>query len=165
MKSAIRAIEKLNGLLGFLAGVCIACGAVLIVVEIAFRIALGKSMQVTDEYTGYLMALSSFMGLGYVEMKGGHIRMDLIDMLKSRCPKLIRALRIFSYVIAILFAAYITVVCWRLFRRSFVSGERSMQISQTALALPQFFLPLGAAALLLQYLCNLYKFCAEKPGK
>jgi TRAP-type C4-dicarboxylate transport system permease small subunit len=165
MKGVVRVVEKLNSLFGFISGLCIACGAVLIMVEIACRITLRKSLLVTDEYTGYFMTVSSFMGLGYVEMKGGHIRMDLIDLLKTRRPTLIAALRAFSYIAAILFAAYMTFVCWKLFYQSLVYESKSTQISETPLAYPQFFLTLGAFALLLQYVCNLAKFRGDTRKK
>jgi TRAP-type C4-dicarboxylate transport system permease small subunit len=162
MKNVASAIEKMNSLFGFLSGFCVVCGAILIIVEIACRIVIQKSLLITDEYTGYLMALSSFLGLGYVEMQNGHIRMDLIDLLKSRFPRLIRALRFITYIIAIAFAVCLTVVCWRLFKQSYDMKSLSPQISGTPIAFLQFFLPLGAVALLLQYLVNLFKFCAEQ---
>ena len=160
MKHCIAAIEKANGLLGWLSGLCIAMASVLIIAEIASRIILGSSLQITDEYTGYLMAVTSMLGLGYVEKNHGHIRMELIYLLQSRFPRTIRVIRIWAYATAALFAAYLACVGWRLFYQSYLYGSKSMQISETPLIIPQIFIPLGAAVLLLQYLCNLYKYCA-----
>jgi TRAP-type C4-dicarboxylate transport system permease small subunit len=165
VKSVIAFVDRLNSLLGFLSGCCIACGSLLIIVEIASRIALQRSLQITDEYTGYLMAASSFLGLGYVEMKGAHVRMDLVDLLRSRFPKLITALRIFAYVVAAAFSLYLTYVGWKLFQQSYEYGSKSMQVSETPLALPQFFVPVGAAALFLQYVCNLCRYCMTETAK
>lgn len=155
----------MNNVLGWLSGLCIACASLLIITEIGSRMLLGSSLQVTDEYTGYLMAVSSFLGLGYVEKTHGHIRMDLIQMLRNRVPGVLSAFRILAYSLAAVFAAYLTMVGWRLFYQSYLIGSKSMQISETPLAIPQFFIPLGAAALFLQYLCNLYKHCAARPAE
>ncbi|GHS90320.1 hypothetical protein AGMMS49957_16050 [Synergistales bacterium] len=151
---------RLNSFLGFFSGGCVVCGAFLIVTEIASRLAFQKSLMVTEEYAGYLMAVSSFLGFGYVEMRRGHIRMDLIDTLKTRLPRVTRALKAFSYILALLFSLYITYVGCLLFYQSFEYGSKSMQISETPLAIPQFFVPLGGAALFLQYLSNFAAFCA-----
>jgi TRAP-type C4-dicarboxylate transport system permease small subunit len=111
------------------------------------------------------MAISSMMGLGYVEMKGAHIRMDLIDLLRSRFPRAISAFRIFAYTAAAIFSLYLTYVGWLLFYQSYSYGSKSMQISETPLAIPQFFVPLGAFALFIQYICNLCKYCMSLSAK
>ncbi|GHS96401.1 C4-dicarboxylate ABC transporter permease [Synergistales bacterium] len=152
--------DRLNLFLGFFSGLCVVCGALLIAAEIASRLTFQKSLMVTEEYTGYLMAVSSFLGFGYVEARRGHIRMDLIDMMTSRLPRVTRALRVFCYILALLFSLYITYVGYKLFDQSVEYGSKSMQISETPLAIPQFFVPLGGAALFLQYLSNLLTYCA-----
>jgi TRAP-type C4-dicarboxylate transport system permease small subunit len=161
MKKTINFTEKLNSGLGFLSGVCIFAGALLIITEILSRQLFSKSLQITDEYTGYLMAVSSLMGLGYVEMKHAHIRMDLIDLMRSKFPGTVSAFRIFAYAAAAVFSLYLTYVGWMLFYQSYSYGSKSMQISETPLAMVQIFAPLGAFALFLQYICNLYKYCAS----
>lgn len=159
VKTLTAFVDTLNGILGWLSGVCIAAASLLILTEIVSRL-IWKSLQVTDEYTGYLMAVSSMLGLGYVEKAHGHIRMDLVDRLRGRFPKFITALRVWAHLAAAAFAAYLACVGWRVFYLSYLYGSKSMQISETPLVIPQFFLPLGAAVLFLQYLCNLYRYCA-----
>lgn len=152
----------MNGLFGWLSGFCIASASFLIIAEIFSRLVLGQSLQITDEYTGYLMAVSSFLGLGYVEKVQGHIRMDLINLLRSKFPRVIAAFRLWAYTLAIIFAGYLTFVGWKLFYQSYLYGSKSMQISETPLVIPQIFIPLGAAALFLQYCCNMYKLCSGR---
>ncbi|MDR3355222.1 MAG: TRAP transporter small permease [Synergistaceae bacterium] len=165
MRKIIAFIGKLNSFFGFLSGLCVAAASILIISEIASRLVLEKSFQITDEFTGYLMAVSSFLGLGYVELKNGHIRMDLIDLLRSRFPRVLRALRIVTYVLAAVFALYLTYVGFKLFQQSYEYGSKSMQVSATPLAIPQIFVPIGAAALFLQYICNLCRYCMDGTSK
>lgn len=162
MNRIVAAVERMNGVLGWLSGFCIASASFLIIAEIFSRLVLGQSLQITDEYTGYLMAVSSFLGLGYVENVHGHIRMDLINLLRSKFPRIVAKFRILAYSLAVVFAGYLTFVGWKLFYQSYVYGSKSMQISETPLVIPQIFIPLGAAALFLQYCCNLYKFCSGR---
>ena len=165
MKTCAAIIDACNRVLGWLAGLCIVLASALILAEIASRLALGQSLHITDEYTGYFMAVSSMLGLGYIEKTHGHIRMDLIDLLRVRFPKMVRAMRIGAYGMAAMFAAYLTCVGWRLFYQSYLYGSKSMKMSETPLALQQFCVPLGAAALFLQYLCNMYKAWANQAGR
>jgi len=160
VKKIVAAVERMNGAFGWLSGLCIALASFLILAEIGSRLAFNQSLHVTDEYTGYLMAVSSFLGLGYVEKVQGHIRMDLIDLLRAKLPRVIAVCRILAYSLATFFAGYLTLVGWKLFYQSYVYGSKSMQISETPLIIPQIFIPLGAAALFLQYCCNLYKCCS-----
>jgi TRAP-type C4-dicarboxylate transport system permease small subunit len=165
MKKCIDAIDSANRLFAWISGLCVAAAALLIIAEIASRVVLGQSLQVTDEYTGYLMAVSSFFGLGYVGQTHGHIRMGLIDLLRKKCPTFIRACRIWAYGVTLVFAGYLACAGWKLFYQSYVYGSKSMQISETPLVIPQLFIPLGAAVLFLQYLCNMYKYCSGQSDK
>jgi len=158
VEKCIAAFENVVRTLGLLSGISVAAATLLIVAEIISRTAFGQSLHVSDEYTGYLMAVSSFLGLGYVEQMHGHIRMDLIDLLREKFPGFIRVCRILAYSVALVFAVYLSCVGWRLFYQSYVFGSKSMQITETPLVIPQLFLPLGAAVLFLQYLCNIYKY-------
>jgi TRAP-type C4-dicarboxylate transport system permease small subunit len=160
MKIFVKLVEKINYLFGFVSGCCIVVGASLIITEIIFR-CFSKSILISDEFTGYLMAVSSMMGLGYVEMTGGHIRMDLMDFLLSKYPKVIYRMKIISYFVVIIFAFYLTYVSFRLFSQSLANKTHSMQGSGILLAIPQIFMPVGAFGLLVQYFCNLYKLCAN----
>ena len=165
MEKCAKAIDSANKGLGWAAGLCVAAASLLIIAEIASRVVFKQSLQVSDEYTGYLMAATSFLGMGYVGQTHGHIRMDLIDLLRTRFPRFIRACRIWAYSMALIFAAYLFCVGWRLFYQSYLYGSKSVQISETPLAIPQICLPLGAAALFLQYLCNMYKYCSGQSDK
>ena len=165
VKILSRSLAKLNRVLGIVSGACIALACCLIIAEIVLRIAVHRSLYVTDEYVGYFMAVSSFLGLSFVEMENGHIRMDLIDLAARRIPRLLKTMKILAYAVAFLFAAYLTYVTWELFRQSWLYQSRSMQISATLLAIPQFFLPLGSLTLSLQYLSHLQQTLRQSPSK
>lgn len=157
--------KKVNSIAGFIAGLCVCVSALLIIAEIIVRSTTSHSLYVTDEYTGYLMAVSSMLGLGYVEMCHGHIRMDLIDMLKGKYPGLLRVLKYITYIAAIAVAVYLTVVSWKIFHSSYVDQTRSMQISATLLYIPQACLPIGSLLLVIQYVINLWNFAAGESDK
>jgi TRAP-type C4-dicarboxylate transport system permease small subunit len=61
------------------------------------------------------------------------------------------------FVVGFLFCAALTSYTWDFFWDSVVSESRSMQISETYLAIPQAFLPLGSALMTLQFLAEFLK--------
>ncbi len=157
--------RKITLVAGYLSGVCICAATVLILSEIVIRSTTSYTLYVSDEYTGYLMALSSMLGLAYVEREHGHIRMDLIDLLQRRLPRGLRFLKYAAYCAAILVAVLLCFVSYGLFAKSFANGSRSMQISATRLWIPQIFLVIGSALLALQYCCNLYLYATGSSEK
>ena len=66
----------------------------------------------------------------------GHIRMTFLRSAISPRAKVI--LDMICFVIGFLFCIGLTYLTFRFFWDSVVSGSRSMQISETPLAIPQF---------------------------
>ena len=153
----VKVVDAISTGLGVVSGLCILVASALIIAEIFVRDVFGNSLLVSDEYTGYLMAASSFLGLAYVEKTHGHIRMDLVLAFENKLPTLFKALRVLCYLVAIGFAMYLLYVSCYILEQSINYSTRSMQYSETLLAIPQAVLPIGALALCAQYLCNLYK--------
>jgi TRAP-type mannitol/chloroaromatic compound transport system permease small subunit len=56
-----------------------------------------------------------------------------------------------------LFGLALTLFTFQFFWDSILTGSQSMQISETYLAVPQFFMPFGAAILTLQFLSETLK--------
>ncbi len=157
MKKWTDYVESLNVFLGQFAGLCLVASCILIIAEIANRSFFNGTFYIADEYTGYLMGVSSFLGLAYTEKHNGHIRMEFVDYLGRRCPGVVKIIKVLCYLLAIVFSLYLLMVTWKLFYGSLATGQRSYQVSETLLAIPQAFLPLGSLALFLQYTVNLVK--------
>ena len=157
MKKWIPFLDGISRFFGRIGGLCLVVGCVMIVAEIIGRSFFHATFYVVDEYTGYLMGVSSFLGLSYAEQHHGHLRIELIEFLGGRFPGLVRSANDVWYVLAIVFALYLTYVTFQLFHSSFVNNQRSYQVSETLLAIPQAFLPLGSFALFVQYVVNFVK--------
>jgi TRAP-type C4-dicarboxylate transport system permease small subunit len=80
VRTALNAIYKGSGLA---AGFCLVAIAVLSFATIVARL-LGYTAHSLDEFAGYAMAASAFLGLAYTLRAGEHIRMSLaIDRLRG----------------------------------------------------------------------------------
>lgn len=162
MKKLINFIDNLSGIGGWVAGVFMAAGLAISVAEIVYRSSLDRTLYITDEYTGYLMAMLTFMGLGYTLRERGHIRMMFLPhFIKGRAHVVYNMV---CYVVGFLFCAGLTLFTWEFFWDSVVNESQSMQISETYLAIPQFFLPVGSFLLTLQFAAEFMKGLAVLRG-
>jgi len=155
MKKLINLIDNLSGIGGWVAGVLMAIALVISVGEIIFRSFLHSTLYVADEYTGYLMAMLTFMGLAYTLRERGHIRMMFLPhFIKGRAHVIFNMV---CFTVGFLFCVGLTWYTWEFFWDSVVNGSQSMQISETYLAIPEVFLPIGSFLMTLQFLAEFLK--------
>lgn len=155
MKRLVQLIDKVSGVCGGLAGLLLCGGLALIVAEIVLRSGFDATIYITDEYSGYLTCGLTFCGLAYTLREKGHIRMTFIHRVVTGRRR--EYLNLVCYGVGLAFSAIITWYTWSFFWDSVLTGSRSMQISETYLAIPQFFMPFGAGVLALQFLAELLK--------
>ena len=127
----------------------------LALAEIAARSIFGKTLYIADEYSGYLMAVMTFCGLAYTLRERGHIRMMfVVHVLKGRAKTIYNMV---CLAVGFLFCVAFTWFTWDFFWDSVVNESQSMQLSETYLAIPQAFLPLGTGLLALQFMAEFLK--------
>ena len=82
-------LDRLFTLSGYLAGVFLVAIAVLVVAQIVARF-FNKQIPSADEFAGYSLAASSFLGLAYSFRSGSHIRVTLLtDRLSTKGQRII----------------------------------------------------------------------------
>lgn len=149
MESFIRFCDRLSLYGGVLSGILMITALVLVCSEMAVRTVFSKTLYITEEYTGYLMAALTFLALAYTLRDKSHIRMVFIhEVLKGKARTLVD---LYAFAAGFLFCAVLTYNCADFFLDAIRTGSRSMQISATPLAIPQFFMPLGSLILTLQF--------------
>lgn len=142
-------VSRLSRTCGWIAGILMIVGMCLVLSEIVLRTLFSKTLYITEEYTGYIMAAITFLALAYTLNEKGHIRMSFMhSIVKGKARKL---MDIYAFTIGFLLFAVVTYTTSCFFWDSVVSQTRSMQISETYLAIPQFFMPLGAFVMTLQF--------------
>lgn len=149
MERLARVCDRISKAGGALSGVMIIAGLVLVLAEILLRTLLSKTLYIAEEYTGYLMAGTTFIALAYTLKDKSHIRMVFLHSILRGKKRLF--LDIYAFFVGTLFGAVLTWSTFLFFWDSLINKSRSMQISETYLAIPQFFLPLGALLLTLQF--------------
>lgn len=155
MKKFVSYADKLSFVGGILSGIMICAGVCLVIGEILARSVFHSTLYVAEEYSGYLMASLTFVALGYTLRDKGHIRMTFLRSALSPRNKVI--LDMICFAVGFLFCIGLTYLTFMFFWDSVVSGSRSMQVSETPLAIPQLFLPLGACIMMIQFLAEFLK--------
>jgi TRAP-type C4-dicarboxylate transport system permease small subunit len=149
MRVALNAIYKGSGLL---AGFFLVAIAVLSLIQIAGRL-LGIAASSYDEFAGYCMAASSFLGLAWTLRSNEHIRMTLaIGRAKGG---LRRALEGCCLAVAVAMAAYF---CWAtvaMVWTSYKLHDVSQGLVPITLWIPQSGMALGLAILVLAFVDDL----------
>jgi TRAP-type C4-dicarboxylate transport system permease small subunit len=155
MKKFIAIIDRVSGFSGWTSGIMMVVALIIAVAEIVARSVFSKTIYVSDEYSGYLMAMLTFLGLAYTLRERGHIRvMVLTHALRGKTRTIYNMVCMF---IGFLFCIGLTWYTFEFFLDSVVNKTQSMQITETYLAIPQIFLPLGSLLFMLQFLSEFLK--------
>jgi len=158
MKKLINAIDKISGFGGWTAGIMTVIALLIVCSEIVTRSIFGKTLYISDEYSGYLMAMLTFFGLAYTLRERGHIRMMfLVHFLKGR-RKVIYNMG--CSVVGFLFSVSLVWFTFEFFWDSVINKTQSMQITESYLAIPQAFLPVGSFFMMLQFVSEFLKGAA-----
>ncbi|MFZ7128583.1 MAG: TRAP transporter small permease subunit [Desulfobacterales bacterium] len=155
MKLLIRWVDAASGFAGALSGFMMCIGLALIFIEIILRSAFSSTLFITEEYAGYLMCGLTFCALAYTLREKGHIRMTFLYKIVTGRARIY--LDFACFIVGLLFCLALTYFTFDFFWDSILTGSQSMQISETYLAVPQFFMPFGAAILTLQFLSETLK--------
>lgn len=141
----IRVLDKVSDWSALFAGACVIGILVLTCVEVFVRSVLGISTLVADEFGGYLNAVLLFMALGHTLKEGAFIR---VDALFVRMPQQARQIAIwFILLLSLIYTIVVAYFLGNYVLYSFLTDERSTQISRTPVWIPQGFIWLGVTVL------------------
>ena len=157
-----RAVDAVAVGFGYLAGVMYVVLAFFITYDVLARkwgTFLGlPTTQVTDEISGYMLALAGTWGLAYALRCGSHVRIDVI--FPYLAPRLRAAVDFIAFVLMALFATIVSWKIWALVADSWQSGLRSSTYLLTPLYVPQFILGVGFTLLALAAVCMAFAMLA-----
>ena len=123
---------------------------ILMCIEIATRLFFNTSIQISEEYSGYLFTWVTMGGFLYAQRSDRFLR---VDALRNALPAKVKAAidGLASLAGAIL-SLILLEATWDTFYSSILFETTSMQYSQTPLYFPQVVMPLGFALLAVAFL-------------
>ncbi len=137
--------------IGVVVGVAmIVAMAVLMNVEVATRTLFGFSTQVSDEYAGYFFTVATMLCFVPGLREERFLRVE--GLVGAAPPRLRAAAEAFAGLIGAATCIILADATYDLTAASFTFGTRSLQMSQTPLAIPQAVMPLGFGILAIAFL-------------
>lgn len=153
MEKIISWCDRISQAGGVMSGILMVFSVGLVLAEIIVRTIFNTTLFITEEYSGYLMAAMTFLALAFTLKDKSHIRMVFLHtVLKGKARV---ALDIYAFAVGFIFCAVLTWTTSLFFWDSLVNNSRSMQISETYLAIPQFFMPLGTLLMTIQFFAEM----------
>jgi TRAP-type mannitol/chloroaromatic compound transport system permease small subunit len=146
-----RAVDEAFAAIGYLAGGLYIALAFFVTYDALARkwgSAFGlPTTRVTDEISGYLLAVAATWGFAYALRTGGHVRVDVLFPYMGRVVR--RAVDFVAQVLMAVFATAISWKIWALVADSMQSDMRSSTYLLTPLYIPQGILGVGFSLLAL----------------
>ncbi|PYF82251.1 TRAP-type C4-dicarboxylate transport system permease small subunit [Marinomonas alcarazii] len=136
--------EKLYLCSGLLSGLCIVIITSLLLAQIVGRL-FGFIVPSAEDFAGYALAASTFLGLAYTFREGGHIRVTLLIQRFSPVPRKIQEGIILILSFALL--CYLSYACGYMVYESYIYEEVSYGYIPVPLWIPQLPVAIGVIAL------------------
>jgi TRAP-type C4-dicarboxylate transport system permease small subunit len=150
----------LNRAAAAVAAAALAALILLIVLQVVRRRVLGAPIVYTDEVSGYLLVVLTFLGLGYAMQHGDHIRVEILTG-RLAGPAL-RALRVAWCLVGLAFTGLLAVRTAALALDSARLSAFSI-VAQIPLAPIQAVAPAGFLLIFLQLLVQLVDAVRSRP--
>ena len=137
-----RLIEKLVTYMGLGSSGIVMVILFFIVAEVASRAIFNKPIKGVIEISGFMLVLVVFLGIAYVQLRKGHIR---VDFLISRFPPRLRSLHfMLTSIIILTIFSLIGYFGARMTMQSYQVGEYEITISFLPVWVIRMFVPIGA---------------------
>ncbi len=134
---------------------------VLVMAETISRYIFNSPLMVVDEFGAYILVTIVILGAADTWSTGGHINID--TFLRILPEKVKYQLRIFTYILAMLFTPLLVYAGYELVSYSATFGIRSETWLRVPLVWPQLLLFLGFLLLFLQIVSNFIKLISSSP--
>lgn len=159
LSSLKRRLEPLLGAGGIACEAALVIMMLLITAEVAVRSLFNYSLQFTDELSGYLLVVVTFLGISISLKEGAVFR---VDFLYRRLAARVRtALDFVFQVLALVFAVLLDYQVIRLVVSSYERDVTAPTLLATPLYVPQIIMPVGVS---LMVLLQFVRICEQLSG-
>jgi TRAP-type mannitol/chloroaromatic compound transport system permease small subunit len=167
MTGVLRTLDAICGFGAFIAALCCALLAIMLIVEVITTSFFAYSQPWAVEYSGYLLAAILFAGSGWTLGQGAHIRVALfMEFLGARAYRFVDlAISLFALGIAV----YVSFAVAENAARSLELGSVSYYPSATPVWIPQAVLAFGWIVLCLGLIARIIRLISgrtpERPAR
>lgn len=148
LKPVTSTIVWLSRGMAVLAGAGILTIVLLVTVEVIGRKAFNFSTGISDEVSGYLLVLTTYLGLSYAFKEGAFINVDIV--LNHISKRGLLWLRLGWHILGLPYLALFAFKSWQMAFESHKLNAVSLELTHIPLYLPEMLIPVGLSVLFVQ---------------
>ncbi len=155
MKKFVNFVDLLSNSFGVIAAILVMIGLILILIEIVIRGAFGGTLYITLEYVRYITSAVTFLALGYTLKEKGHIRVNFLHEKLTDRQRIM--LNMYAFFVGFVVASLLTITSFNFFYGHLLSGSTAYTLSQTPMAIPTSFIPVGLFIFTIQFAAEFFR--------
>ena len=152
-KTYIRWVGNLSRLFAILATLLIILAMLVVCQMILMRYVFRVATIWQTDFVVFSATAAIFIGAPYVLLKGGHVGVDVVEVLLSDTNR--RRLRLMGSFLGLLFCIVMLAATWIQFHEAWTGNWRHSSVWAPPLWIPLMALPVGFAMLCLQYVAQI----------
>jgi TRAP-type C4-dicarboxylate transport system permease small subunit len=153
VKTFIQGVSSLSRLFAIMATLLIIAAMLVVCQMILLRYVFRLPTIWQTDFVVFSATASIFLGAPYVLMKGGHVGVDVIELMVQERTR--AWLRVVSSVLGLLFCLIMLAATWIQFHDAWAGNWRHSSMWAPPLWVPLAALPLGFGLLCLQYVAQI----------
>lgn len=153
IKAYIRWVGNLSRLLAIVSTILIILAMLVVCQMILMRYVFREATIWQTDFVVFSATAAMFLGAPYVLMKGGHVGVDVIELLLS--DKSRTRLRLIGSFLGLIFCIIMLIATWVQFHEAWAGNWKHSSVWGPPLWIPLLALPLGFAMLCLQYVAQI----------
>ena len=161
VKAYIRAVGNLSRALAVLSTAMIIAAMLVVCQMILMRYVFRQPTIWQTDFVVFSATAAMFLGAPYVLLKGGHVGVDVIELLLADRAR--ARLRLVGSFLGLLFCALMLVATWIQFHEAWLGNWKHSSVWAPPLWIPLMSLPLGFAMLCLQYVAQIFVLLSGQP--
>ena len=161
VQSFIRAVSGISRLFGVVATALLVAAMLVVCHMIVVRYIFREATIWQTDFVVFSATAAMFLGAPYVLLKGGHVGVDVIELLLA--DKARARLRLVGSCLGLLFCLLMLAATWIQFHEAWAGNWKHSSVWAPPLWIPLLALPLGFAVLCLQYVAQILVLLTGKP--
>jgi TRAP-type C4-dicarboxylate transport system permease small subunit len=153
VKHYIRAVNTLSGVFAVIATLLMVAAMVVVCQMIVMRYIFRLPTVWQTDFVVFSATAAIFLGAPYVLMKGGHVGVDVVELLLVENAR--KRLRLVASVLGLIFCVIMMAASWIQFHDAWAGNWRHSSVWAPPLWVPLSAMPLGFGMLCLQYVAEI----------
>ena len=161
VKTYIKVVGNLSRALAILSTTLIIAAMLVVCQMILMRYVFRQPTIWQTDFVVFSATAAMFLGAPYVLLKGGHVGVDVVELLLADNAR--ARLRLIGSFLGLIFCALMLVATWIQFHEAWAGNWKHSSVWAPPLWIPLLSLPVGFAVLCLQYIAQILVLLSGKP--